>query len=89
MRKCIDENADTDFFAEIIDEMNVKLKELEKSTNDFVVNSESSAVHEEHTEHYNKTRDDVQQLIMQFKKFCRKQTEFKSQNCQRHCQCNC
>ena len=50
VRKCIDENEDTDLFSEIIDETNVNLKELEKTTKDIVVNSESSSVHEEHTE---------------------------------------
>ena len=75
VRKCIDENEDTGLFSEVIDEINVKIKELEKTTKDIVVNSESSCVHEEHTEYYNKTRDDVRQLVMQFNKFCRTQKE--------------
>ena len=32
VRKCLNENEDTDLFSEIIDEINVKLKELEKTT---------------------------------------------------------
>ena len=74
MRKCTDKNEETDLFSEIIDEINVKLKELEKTAIDIVVLSESSSVHEEHTEHYKKLRDDVRQLIMHFKKSCRTQT---------------
>ena len=59
VRECIDENEVADLFSDIIDEIKVKLKELKKTTKNFVVYSECSSVHEEHTENYNKTRDDV------------------------------
>ena len=47
--------------------MNVKLKELEKTTKYNFVVSKSSTVNEEHTEQNNETRYDVRQLLRQFK----------------------
>ena len=81
LKKCIVESEDTDIFSKIIHDNNVKLKQLETITKNIVVNSKSSFVNEEHTEQYNKTRYGVRQLLMQFKKFCPKQTEFKKLKC--------
>ena len=54
VRKRYEENEETDRFSQIIDEINVKLKELEKPAKD-IINSERSSVHEEHIEQYNKS----------------------------------